>query len=322
MTTKLKELIGYDFTKGDFTVGTHDTKGNKLSASTINQSDVDAWLADLMQNGTVEDHELLAAQLVEPIEQVVPYQTQFDSFFQDWQLDDLEDNSIPVEDTVALAYQVQQDGEIMYTRSGFSFTRPDFLTFQTGIEVGWKAAKRAGWNYLARQMRRANEALQRKHDEMARGALLAAVPASHIYTVTGGSLTKTSVDQILKDQAAIGFPVRQVLCNPATLMAMGNFTWGGTGYFIPPEEARQLLRTLHIMDYGGAQWMSNPFVLTTELWFGGTANQIGWHQIRGSVNVTSDVNITKGVDNHAIRDAEHAYYVGNSYTLAKLLIAP
>lgn len=321
MAKKLKDVIGFDFGKGDYVVGSHDAKGNKLTASETSLDEMNAFLADLANNGDKEERALFAAQLLEPIEQVVAYQEQFASFFNIVQYDDLEDNSIPVEDTLALAYQVHPDGEIMYERSGFSFTRPDFTTFQTGIEIGWKSVKRAGWNYVARQMRRANEALVRKHDEMARGALLAAVQSSHIYTVTGGSLTKAAVDTILKDQAGIGFPVQQVLVNPATLMAMGGFNWGGNGYFLPPAEAGQLLKTLHIMDYGGAQWMSNPFVSTTELWFGGAANQIGWHQVRGTMNVTSDVNITKGVDQHAIRDAEHAFYVGNSYTLAKLLIA-
>lgn len=320
--TKLSELIGFDFTRGDWTIGSHDAKGNKLTASTANQADVDAFLADLVTNGTVEDHKLLGAQLVEPIEQVIPYQTLYDNFFQVWQLDDLEDNAIPVEDTLTIAYQSHPDGEIQYARSGFSFTRPDFLSFQEGIEVGWKALKRAGWNYLARQMRRANEALQRKRDEQARGVLIAAIPASHSYSVAGGSLTKASIDTILKDQASIGFPVRQALVNPATLMAMGNFTWGNTGFFIPPAEAEQLLKTLHIMDYGGVQWYTNPFAPTTEVLFAGVPNQIGWHQVRGQMTVTSDVDITKGVDHHAIRDAEHAYYVGNAYTLAKLTITP
>jgi len=318
MATLLKDLIGFDYSRGEFVVGTHDAAGNKLAASKANQADVDAFLAGL--ENTKEDHELLAAQLVEPIEQVVPYQTIYDKFFQEWQLDELEDNSIPVEDTVAVAYQSHEDGEIMYARSGFSFTRPDFLTFQTGIEVGWKALKRAGWNYLARQMRRANEALARKRDEMARGVLYASIQASHGYTVAGGSLTKASVDQILKDQAGIGFPVQQVMINPATLMAMGSFAWGGSGFFLPPDKANQLLKTLHIMDYGGATWYSNPFFPTNEVLFGGIPGLIGWHQIRGQMNVASDVNITKGIDLHAIRDAEHAYYVGNSWTLSKLVI--
>lgn len=321
MATLLKDLIGFDFARGEYVVGSHDAKGNKLAASKATQADVDLFLADLVNSNRMEDHELLAAQLVEPIEQVVAYQTIYDKFFQDWQLEDLEDNSIPVEDIVAVAFQSHEDSEIEYSRAGYSFTRPDFLTFTTGIEVSWKALKRAGWNYLARQMKRANEALARKRDEQARGVLLAAIPASHIWTITGGVLTKAAVDAILIASAGIGYPVRQVMINPATLMGMGNFTWGGTGFFLPEAEARELLKTLHIMDYGGAQWYSNPFVPTNEVLFSGVPSEIGWHQMRGSVNVSSDVNITKGVDLHAIRDAEHAYYVGNAWTLNKLLIA-
>lgn len=321
MADLLKDLIGYDFKKQAFTVGSHDLQGNKLSASKADIADVDNFLAQLASSGSMEDHELLAQQIAEPIIQVIPYRSIYNIFFQDIQVGELEDNSIPVEDTIAIAFETHPDSEIMYTRAGFSWTRPDFTTFDTGIEVGWRQLKRAGWNFVARVMQRAMDELARKRDQLARGVLIAAIPASHEYIVTGGSLTKAGIDQFLKDQAAIGFPVSQAMVNPATLMAMGAFTWGATGFFLPNEEARQLLRTLYLMDYGGVQWYTNPFMPTNEVLFSGPASMVGWHQIRGEVNVASDVDITKGVDLHAIRDADHAYYVGNTWTLGRIRIS-
>lgn len=322
MSDKLTDNIGFDFKdKGTYVIGSHDYAGNKVEGSTFNDQKADELLSDLALHGTKEDRELLASQIVEPIAQVVPYMEQYSQFFMDVTYDDREDNTIPVEDTQVMAYETHQDGEILYTRPGFSFTRPDFVTWDTGIEIGWKQMGRAGWNILGRQMKRATEALARKRDELAGNVLRAAIPADHEYNVTGGALTKVGVDTVLKAQAAIGFPVQKALCNPSTLMAMSNFTWGATASFVvPPEDARSLMRTLVVSEYGGVQWYTNPFFSTTEVLFAGAPENLGWHQMRGSVTTSSDVNITKGVDLHAIRDAEHAYYVGNAYTLARIRI--
>ncbi len=322
MDALLKDLIGYDFKRGQFVVGSHDLAGNKLAASKASVADVDAFLTALATSGSREDHELLAQAVAEPIIQVIPYRSIYQEFFMDQQIGELDDNSIPIEDLVAIAWETHPDSEIMYTRAGYSWTRPDFTTFDTGIEVGWRQLKRAGWNFLARLMARAMDELARKRDALARGVLIAAIPASHEYIVTGGSLTKAIIDTVLKDQAGIGYPVAQAMVNPATLMAMGSFTWGATASFVvPPEQARDLLRTLTIMDYGGVNWQTNPFMPTNEVIFGGPAAMVGWHQVRGSVNVASDVDITKGIDLHAIRDADHAYYVGSGLTLARIRIS-
>jgi len=318
----LKDCVGYDFKNRRYTVGTHDLAGNQLTASrdSINQADMDAFLAELSRSGSREDHELLAQQFVDPIRQIIPYQEMYDVFYQPWNVGELEDATIPVEDIVALAFQTHEDSEIMYVRSGFSWVRPEFVTFDTGVEVPWKALRRAGWNYLARQMEYATAELARKRDELAGNTLRAAILPSHEYLVAT-NLSKTIVDTVLKDQAEIGYPVTRALANPATLMAMGDFNWGGTNFQLPPEEARQLLRTLILMNYGGVDWFTNPNFPTNEVLFAGPADMVGWHLTKGSVNVASDVDITKGVDLHAIRDAEHSYYVGSALTLARIRIS-
>jgi hypothetical protein len=327
MTLKLKDQIGFDFRTGQYVVASHDLTGQAreqaaLQASYASQADVDSFLAQLSRPvaTSLQDHQLLAQTIVEPIEQVIPYVEMYNIFYMEQNYGEIEDNRIPIEDTVALAWETHQDGQILYTRSGYSWTRPDFTTFDTGIEVAWGALKKAGWNFVARQMKRATEELARKRDGLARGALIAAIPASHEHNVTGGALTQAIVNTVLKAQAALGYPVVQVLINPSTLMDMAAFAWNGTNFRLPPEEARQLLRTLYLMDYGGAKWFTNHNFPTNEVLLAGTPDQIGWHQTRGSVTVSADVNITRGVDLHAIRDKEHAYYVGNANSLARIRI--
>lgn len=325
---KLTDVIGFDFRKGDYTIGEYTTDGKKLEntlqASVFNQADVDTFLAQYAKGGAEarDDHALLGQAIVEPIVQVVPYMELYAPvFFDEVTYGSLDDNSIPVEDTVAMGFETHQDGAVQFVRSGFSWTRPDFTTFDTGIEVPWEALRKAGWNFLARQMKRATEELARKRDVMAKGVMDTAFinNPSLGYNVTGGKLTKAAVDSVLKAKAQIGFPVRRVLVNSGTIMDMASFTWP-TGLYLPDQEAREIIKNLYIGNYGGAEWYINPFAPTDTVYFGGLPNQIGWHQLRGAVSTASDVDITNKVDKHAIYDAEHAFYIGNVWTLAKLTI--
>jgi hypothetical protein len=327
---ELNKVIGYDFRKGEYVVGTHDLKGkeNKVEASTAasgarySAAEVDELLAT-MAIGTAssrENHSMLGAQIVEPIMQVVPYVEMWSPvFFQDMTYDYLEDNTIPVEDLPVIAYETHQEGAVLYTKAGYSWTRPDFDQWDVGIEVPWATLKKAGWNFLARQMNYATWALARKRDANAKNVLTAAIPTANQYTVSGGKLTKTAIDAVLKAKASIGFPVRRVLINSGTIMDMAQFTWP-TGLYLPDQEARELIRNLYLGEYGGADFYINPFAPTDFVYFGGLPNQIGWHQVRGAITAASDVDITNKVDKHAISDAEHAWYVGNVYTLASLQI--
>jgi hypothetical protein len=320
---KLSNAIGYDFKSSGntFVIGTHDAKGNKVQASQYTQADVDQLLATLGASGDVKgDHQLLAAQIVEPIMQVVPYLEMWSStFFMDQTFGDTEDNSIPVEDLPVIAFDSTLDGTIMYTRAGYSFTRPDFRTWDAGVEVSWASLKKAGWNYLARQMNYVAWELARKRDQAAKAVLTASIPSSAQYTVTGGKLTKTSLDTVLKAKAQIGYPVRRVLINSGTIMDMASFTWP-TGLYLPDQEARDIIKNLYIGNYGGADFFINAFAPTDYVYFGGTPDQIGYHQVKGAMSAASDVDISKKVDLHAFYDAEHSWYVGNTWSLASLQI--
>jgi hypothetical protein len=323
---KLTDVMGYNFKQGEYVIGSHDLKGNEVKASvsanglSYSRADVDALLASLDTGDAKENHQMLAAQIVEPIMQVVPFVESYNPvFFQDAAYGDLEDNSIPVEDLPVLAFQTHQDGAVLFTRAGYSWTRPEFTTWDTGIEVSWRMLKKAGWNFLSRQMQYATWALARKRDAAAKSVLDAAIPTAYKYTVSGGKLTKTSLDTVLKAKASIGFPVRRVLINSGTIMDMATFTWP-TGLYLPDAEARELIKNLYIGNYGGADFYINPFVPTDYVYFGGLPAEIGYHQTMGAVSAASDVDITNKLDKHAIYDCDHAWYVGNTWTLATLQI--
>ena len=336
---KLNEVIGYNFMNREYVIGSDSLKGRKrtpgmtkeevknrveasMSASGADYSatEVDNLLAPLATGGSKDDHELVAAQITEPIQQVVPFVESYSPvFFEDRGYGEIEDNSIPVEDLPTMAFQTHQDGAVLYTRAGYSFTRPEWTTWDTGIEVPWKMLKKAGWNFLARQMQYATWELARKRDAAAKAVLTAAIPTVYRYTVSGGKLTKTALDAVIKAKSSIGFPVRRVLINSGTIMDMATFTWP-TGLYLPDGEARELIRNLYIGNYGGCDFYINPFVPADYVYFGGMPNEIGYHQTMGAVTAASDVDITNKIDKHAIYDCDHAWYVGNAWTLASLQI--
>ena len=320
---KLKDAIGFDPKSGRFTIGTHDLTGkplgNDMQASAAQwQGDVQHILSEL-STLSAEDHLALAAAIVEPIEKVVPYVEMYNVFYQDVNYGDLEDNAIPVEDTVTIAWETHQDGAARPVRSGFSWTRPEFTTYDTAIEVPWAMARKAGWNFLARQMRRATEDLARKRDEKAKNIFVAALPAANVVTVSGGALTKASVNTVIKTSKDNGFPVLRALANPGTLSDMADFVWP-VGLNLPDARAEQMLTTMYLTNYGGVDWYVNPHAPTDRIKFAGSPAQVGWHQTRGSVRNSSDIDILNKRDLYLIEDQEHAYFIGNDISLWEIRI--
>ena len=279
-------------------------------------ADVDALLASLAGSSPEIEaaRNQFGAAIAEPIIQIVPYVEQYSRFFQQQTIGDLEDNLIAVEDLTNVAYTSHPRAEILYNEPGYRFTRPTFTTFQTGFKIAWPTLRKSGWNIVARQMNYVAWELARKRDAAAKVVLDAAVPASHKLSVAT-TLTKALVDQVLKSSNAIGFPVKYAVINPGLLMTMQAWTWGATGFYLPPEVAKQLVDNLYYGSYGSIQWYAHPYAPTNMIYFGGDATQIGWHQMKGSPRTDSFTNITLGEDEYAYRDCEHSWYVGSGLSL-------
>ena len=309
----LAEAIEFDKTNGIFVIAEdHDAKA------------IDHMLREIAYESAAgydlrETHEMLAQNIVEPIRQSVPYIEMYAMFFQSQTYGQLEDNSIPIEDIPTVAWETHRDGQIAFVRANYRWTRPEFTTFDVGIEINWTDLKRAGWNYLRRQMLYATENLARKRDVKSKAVVDAAIPAGHAHTVSGGSLTRAGLKAVLKAALQIGFPMTQCLVNSGTVTDMAEFTLP-TGQVMPEREQRDLLSNLFLREYGGCNFYTNPHAETAKLYFGGPATGIGWQQKRGTMQTVSDVDIRKKLDLHAILDQDHAWYVGNAYNLRTLEI--
>ena len=300
--------------------------GNFVLASGYTPKDVDEFLAEITKLAGSDaryQHELLGQQIIEPIQQVVPYVEVYTPvFFMDVNYGDLEDNRIPIEDTVAMAWETHGDGEVQLVRVGsVTWTRPDFQRFNTGIDVPWDALKVAGWNFLARQMKRAAEALARKRDGIVQYVLDAAITAnSGHFPAVATSMTKSSVDAVIKAAVAIGFPIRRAVVNAGVITDMASWLPSTTLAQYPQAIGESLLTNLYWSNYGNIEWYVNPFASSSYVYFGGTPDQIGWHQTRGQMATYSDIDIIRRRDIHTIEDPFHAWYVGNAYTLYRLNI--
>jgi hypothetical protein len=287
------------------------------------QATVDQELARLAAGGMslqAERNQFVAA-LMEPILQMVPYETLYDRFFMTVGIEQGEDNIVPVEDNlVSISWASAPQTGVFYVRPLYKFYRPLFTTWTSGLEMPWDLMKKAGWNVLARNMNYAVWDLARKRDAVAKAVIDAIIPVSHSSSVST-TLTKAAVDAVLIASNKTGFPVKQALINPGILMAMQSWTWGGTGFFLSPEKSNELLDNLYVSQYGNIKWFASPYVPTDTVYFATDATQVGWHQVKGTPRNDSAVDITTGVDKYTIREAEHAYYAQTGIGLWKLTIS-
>lgn len=315
MTNKLVENIKLRPTYGRSVMSAGAE--SQLYVDGLTTPEIDKLLASIAGSGesVQAQRQQFASAVVEPIMQIIPYVELYSRFFMPVSYQYGEDNALPVEDNLVLvAYSSHPQTGVFYTKPGYQFTRPTFQTFTTGAKIPWNLMQVAGWNVLSRQMNYLAWEMAKKRDAAAKVVLDAAIPNTHKMTSTNG-LVKTAVDNVIRGSNQIGFPVKIGVINPARLMEMQSWTWGGTGFFIPESVAMELVNNLYYGQYGGVQWFAHPNVPVNTVYFGGDPSQIGWHQMRGTPRNDSAVDITNGVDLYTLRDQEHSWYIQNTLSL-------
>lgn len=294
--------------------------GNPIYEGMDYTSDIDALLASLAKG----DQDVLAARqsfgaaIAEPIQMMIPYVEQYDRFFMRQTIGDTEDNLVAVEDITNSAYQSHPRSEIIFNEPGYRFTRPTWSHFQTGFKISWNTLRFAGWNILARQMNMTAWELAKKRDAAAKVVLDAAVPTGHKLTVTG-SMTKASVDEVIRRSNQIGWPVKFAVINPGRLMEMMAWTWVMPN--IPLGVAQELVDNLYYGSYGQLKWFAHPYAPYSTIYFSTDPSQVGWHQVKGSPRNDTQVDLIQGEDQYMYRDAYHSWYIPNGLGLWTVTIA-
>lgn len=308
--------------KGGNPVEASDSTFGFDPAENINAQELDQLVKSLTGNGpdVVAARNGFLAAAVEPIFQIIPYVEVYDRFFMQMGLDPLADNRLPLEDLVGIAYSSHPQAGIFYSKPGYLWTRPTFSTYQGGTYINWDLVAKAGWNVLARALDYVSWDLARKRDAAAKVVIDAAIPTSHKLTSTG-ALNKAGVDEVIRKSNQIGFPVKMAIINPGRMMDMATWTWGNTGVFLPFGVTQELLDSLMYSNYGGLRWYASPNVPATDVYFAGDPNTVGWHQTRGTPRQDSAIDIDRGIDKYALRDAEHAWYIPHALSLWHIAIA-
>jgi len=296
-------------------------EGGVFDLTAADQKRLDALVRQTGISNTVSDHEMLGAAMADPIRQVADYASWTNLFFMHQNIGPTEDNRIPVDSYLALGFYTSPTGQIMYTRPGRAYTRPDFTAISVGIEIGWDTQAEAGWNLLARKQLESSEELARKQDALARTALDAAITASGNTTATaaGGVLTKAAVDTALAAMAARGFPAKIVVANSADAMDMTNWTLANSLLRWNPEQVTALTTSLYWATYGGADWFVSPWAPASTIYMSAGPEKTGYHQMKGGIQTASDINITKRIDLHTWYKRS-AYHVANDYALHTITV--
>lgn len=298
--------------------------GNPVLASS-ELDEVSRLMAEVGQDVSRELHQLVGQGVRAPIRQMAEYREWASLFFQGWQLGFNEDNKIPVDEYIAMAWETHPEAQVLLVRPGVKWTRPDFTMIDTAMELPWDTLRAAGWPILQRKMQECAEELARKRDSMGQAVLDTAVTglSGHTFTVAAVGtvkITKASIDEIFQDAAEIGFPIRRVAINAGTVLAMRSWTGSSFGMqALTDEMIRALVTRGFIGEYGGADWYAHHSVPAAYVYFGGAPADIGYHQMKGGTRAVSDIDIINKTDIHTL-DEYHAYYVGNAYNLWRLQI--
>ena len=282
---------------------------------------LDALIRQVASNGDAALRSRFLAGITPPIMQIIPYVSLYDRFFVPKTYGTAEDIQHTTDTVINVVYESHRQAEVQFNQPNLLFTSPTLTTFNTGFRVPWdqlELATASGWDILEKQMNQCMWELARKRDVKAKAVLDTAIVPAHNLTHTGG-LVKSTVDYIVRKSNEIGFPVKQAVINPGRLQEMQAWTW--TMPNIPEDVARQLIFNFYVGNYGGIDWFVNPNAVADTVYFGGSPEQIGWHDMKGNERTDRDTDITKGDDYVTIRDRQHAWTVQVALTLWKINIA-
>lgn len=311
---RLGDIIKYDPQKADFAI----------ASKQFTEQDVNHFLAQIVgrtSNDAQEQRRALVIALQEPIDYAVRYISWTEPFFVRETYGPTEDNAMPLEEGLQpVALQTSHQGQITYVEPNFKWVRPEFEQWATGVKFPWKTLERAGWNVARRMMNRAADALARQIDGAGRVVIDAAiVAAGNVSVDAGGILQQATVDAIIKAHEAASQPLVAVHINRGDITDLSTWSAGPLAAGNMPESvAEEVLRNLHFGNYGAMQWIGNSFVPAGYCYLRGLANQIGVHQVRGTMRTDTDTDITRGVDLNAIRTADHGWYIVAAYFLHRI----
>ena len=251
--------------------------------------------------------------ILPPIRKVAPYLEWTNHFFAPRSEGPDDHVRIPLDEYTVVAFFSSADGGIEYTRPYRKYNTVSWRMIRCGVEIPWDA-DRWGWDVISRKMLEAAEEFARKRDDLRRPLLDAAAisQAGHIPTVAT-TLTKASVDSILKSAAGAGFPVTQAAINTGTMMDMSGWTLPANSMIagvVPERIGNDIMTRLFSPGYGDINWIVNHTIPSGYVYFGGPPGEVGW-QFMGGTRSASDQDIDHDLDKHNWRQEVAAHLEGS-----------
>ena len=271
-------------------------------------------------------HQAFGAAVREPIRTLARYQEWAQYFFAPDPRGVTEDNAIPLDLPIGSAFVSSPDGRVQYFRPGVQqWTRPLFAEISGAFEMPWKMMEIASWAMLSRRLEEVADSMARQRDTLAQTVLDAAIAtvSGHAVTISGGALTKTGLDTVIKSAVQTGFPITQVVMNPARIMDMTAWTFGTTSaipWQFAPESAReQMFQKLYAEGYGGLRYMFSHNLNVNSIYLSGDPQLTGYHQDHGQARSYSYVDGDNRSDKHSVWE-DDAYVAINATNLWSIAI--
>lgn len=251
--------------------------------------------------------------ILPPIRKVAPYLEWTNRFFGPRSEGPNDHVRIALDEYTVVAFFSSADGGIEYTRPFRKYTTVSWRMIRCGLEIPWDADS-WGWDVVSKKMMEAAEELARKRDDLRKPLLDAAAisQAGHIPTVAT-TLTKASVDSIIKSAAGAGFPVTQVAVNTGTMMDMSSWTLPANSMIsgaVPERIGNDIMTRLFTPGYGDLTWIVNHTIPSDYLYFSGPPSEVGWG-FMGGVRSASAPDINHDLDRHNWRQEVAAHLEGS-----------
>jgi len=264
-------------------------------------------------------HQAMGEAMLPPIRLLARYKAWTQEFLMPQSFALGEDNKIAIDNPLGAAYLSSPGGRVEYVTPGVQrYTRPSFAEIDAGIFIHWSTLEYAKWNVLQRRLEETADAMAQKKDNIVIPVLNAALVASSHNMSCATTWTKASIDYVISQSAAIGFPVTHVAINPSRVTDMAGWTNGSTSalpVFFSPESAREeYFKQLWFSGYGNLRYFVSKDVPSNLVYYGGDPADTGYIQDHGSVKSVTDMVVQDKGDLHVFWE-DIAAYVGNVYSI-------
>jgi hypothetical protein len=288
----------------------------------VNAAHLPGLLELMRETGRTMDrevHRAMGEALLPPIRTLARYKSWTQEFFLHQAFELGEDNKIALDAPLGAAFLSAPGGRVEYVTPGVQrYTRPTFVEISGAVLIHWSTLEFAKWNVLQRRLEEVADAMAQKKDEIARPVLETAASSVSHNTTASSSWTKASMDYVIAQSAAIGFPVTHVAINPARVTDMASWTNGTTSalpVFFSPESAREeVYKQLWFSGYGNLRYFLSKDVPTNMIYLAGDPPETGYTQSHGAIRSVSDMKVEDRADVHLFWE-DFACYVGNPYNV-------